>query len=183
MLWLPFARVCFLPGASSFSGIGTVSEHLRSVNIIDALAWYGLGPRRAGALILRQFLPGHFRHDFPLHFQRNRNLSGQLFRITKLLSTSVLTISLPWFQSVSGPHRESLDYWDLDPSRKLTHTQLPVAKLFPALIFRRRAMGIKARQRGTDCNLNLQHRVAESCLKAFCSYCTVLCLSIHHQYI
>jgi hypothetical protein len=94
MLWLPFARVCFLPGASSFSGIGTVSEHLRSVNIIDALAWYGLGPRRAGALILRQFLPGHFRHDFPLHFQRNRNLSGELFRITKLLSTSVLTISL-----------------------------------------------------------------------------------------
>jgi hypothetical protein len=67
------------------------------------------------ALILRQFLPGHFRHDFPLHFQRNRNLSGQLFRITELLSTSVLTISLPWFQSVSGPHRESLDYWDLDP--------------------------------------------------------------------
>jgi CHASE2 domain-containing sensor protein len=58
MLWLPFARVCFLPGASSFSGIGTISKHLRSVNIIDALAWYGLGPRRAGALILRQFLPG-----------------------------------------------------------------------------------------------------------------------------
>jgi hypothetical protein len=55
--------------------------------------------------------------------------------------------------------------------------------LFPALNFRRRAMGINAGQRRTYCQLNLRHRVAKSGLEAFCSQGTVPRLSIHHQYI